>query len=412
MADRRPLFFILLPLFLLPRFLSGQEPPPETGGSFYIERTGEEERFIQRFVWEKTEHAYRYEITIEEQNSAGEYTEIYKESRTSNFIELSLPPNLYRYQITVYNLLDRPAGISGWIPFRVFPALQPELYSFSQEFAPGGEGDLRDTEIILYGKNLTEGAEVYLRPMDTGENPIVPSAYLSSGERARLVFNREPPAPGRYRVYVKNPGGLETSLEITVHPPAALSADVPSVDTVPDGDSGYGGIYVSAEYAPLIPISGYLFDPFDQTFYPAGASLRLDIVPIARSWGDLGLELAPSWAMLRSGSTKIHIGTFHLNGLYYRWLPKRTMAFIFRLGAGTGFVYGTNGDQNSDSIFTWMFSADGGIFFRWFAPIVYNFRWIARRTLYFEIGAEYTYLFAKDSPAGYVKPVLGIGWRF
>ncbi|MDR2184331.1 MAG: hypothetical protein LBO80_01485 [Treponema sp.] len=424
MADRR---FFLLPLFfLLPAFLPGQElPPPEAGGSFYIERTGEEERFIQRLVWEKADYAYRYEITIEEQSSSGEYAEIRRESRTENFIELSLAPGLYRYQIEVYNLLNRPAGISGWIPFRVFPALQPELYSFRQELTPSGEGDPQGgMEIILQGMNLTEGAEVRLQPADGGGD-ITPLAYLPLGESARLVFNRETLAPGRYRVYVRNPGGLEGSLEITVSPPLA-AADSPAVPPVPGtavpsavpeaGDAvdvlSPLGVYISAEYAPLIPFYGYLFTPFDHFFYPWGASLRVGFTPVKQSWGDLGLELAPSWNMLNSGAVKLHAGSFYLNGLYQWRFFKRTMALVFRLGAGISFVYGTGGDQDSGSIFTWMISAGGGIFLRWFMPVFYNFRRITHSTFYLETGAEYNHLFTKDVPAGYVKPVLGIGWNF
>jgi hypothetical protein len=404
MADRRFLLFILPPLLLLPALLPGQEPP-EGGGSFYIERTGEEERFIQRLAWEAADYAYRYEITIEKEDGAGGYAEIRRESQTEHFIELSLAPGSYRYRIQVYNLLNRPAGISGWTYFRVFPAVQPELYSFSQEFLPAGE----EVAIILDGRNLIEGAEVYLKPADTGGNPAAPLAYLPLGERARLVFNREALPPGRYRVYVKNPGGLESSLEITVNPPPVPADPSPpppaAVPALSAGDSAPRpfDLYVQAEYAPLIPVSGYTFDPFNQTFYPGGASLRMGIIPIMQSWGDLGLELAPSWGMMESGSTTIQTGTFHLNGLYHRRFFEGSMVFIFRLGAGVSLVYGTAGGSNS--IFTWIFSAGGGIFLRWFAPP-------PRRAFYLEAGAEYTHLFAKDSPAGYARPVLGAGWSF
>jgi hypothetical protein len=335
---------------------------------------------------------------------------------------------LYRYRIAVYDLLNRPAGISDWIPFRVFPALQPELYSFSQEFVSSGEADPQGgIEIVLYGLNLIEGSEIQFLPADTGGNPLAPLAYLPSGKRARLIFSRETVAPGRYRVYVRNPGGLETSLEITVNPPplpadsgsddsSAAPAPADSPPVPPAGDSGPRwpfAIYLSAEYAPLIPLSGYIFNPFNQKFYPGGATLRIGIVPIMQSWGDLGLELAPSWNMLESGTIKVHMETLHLNGVYQRWFFNQTMAFILRLGAGVHLVHGTNSsDQSFGSIFTWIVSAEGGIFFRWFLPAIHGFRRTVRRTFYLETGVEYTHLFAKDSPVDYVKPVLGAGWRF
>jgi hypothetical protein len=423
MADRRALSFILLLLFfLLPGFLPGQEPEDAEG----------EEQFIQRLVWEKTEHTYRYEITVEMENGSGEYAEIHRESRIENFIELSLSPGLYRYRIEVYNLLNRSAGFSEWIPFRVLPALQPELWSFSQEFLSGPQ-----MAITLYGKNLVEGAELYLQPLKTGE-PLTPLELLLSGERVRLVFDQNALTPGRYRVYVRNPGGLESSLDITVEAPPPLAAGedggaspagpttvppagqpaVSPAGPAPAGDSGdvprrFFNMYLSAEYAPLIPLTGYLFDPFTQVFYPGGVSFRIGVIPIRQSWGDLGLELAPSWNMLKAGGITIHMGTLHLNGVYQWWFFRQTMVFLFRLGAGINLEYGTGGgDQDSGSIFTWMVSAGSGIFLRWFMPPIQNSRRDPRRTFYLETGAEYIHLFAKDSPTGYIKPVLGAGWRF
>jgi hypothetical protein len=408
MAGSRTRFFILVLLVLLPAFLPG-----------------EEELFIQRLTWEKTDHAYRYEVIVEEQTGSGDYAEILRELKTENVIELSLPPGLYRYRIGVYNLLNRPAGISDWIPFRVLPALQPELHSFSQDFISAGTGDPQ-VAITLRGANLVEGAELHIQP-ESGGGDIAPTAFLPGGESARLIFTRL--APGPYRVRIRNPGGLEAALTITVAPlpapspaaPAAAAdgaaaAAVDAGGAVPDraGDSGGAsdlrGVHVSVEYAPMIPLYGYVFTPFDQVFHPAGVSFRVGFTPLMRSWGDLGLELAPSWTMLDSGTTEIHLGTVYVNGLY-QWFFADTAALVIRAGAGVNLIYGTE-DLNSASIFTWTFSAGGGVFLRWFIPGVHNFLQIPRNALYLEAGAEYGHLFTKDAPAGYVKPVLGFGARF
>ncbi|MDR0655127.1 MAG: hypothetical protein LBG22_02335 [Treponema sp.] len=426
MAGRRTQVFILFFLFLLPGFLFGQSPE-DTERFFYIERIGGEDRFIQRLSWEKTDYVYRYEITVEEQSGSGEYAEILREFRTENFIELSLSPGSYRYRIGVYNLLNRPAGISPWIPFRVFPALQPELYSFSQNFLPAETGDPQ-VEITLRGANLVDGAEPRIQS-ESGGGDIAPRAFFPEGESVRLVFNRL--APGPYRVWIRNPGGLEASLSVTVAPPPAPAADTavadeadtaadeaaadalvgesdtgPAADeAVPDRAAGAApdirGIYVSAEYAPMIPLYGYVFSPFDSVFYPAGVSLRVGFTPLMRSWGDLGLELTPSLNRLDSDAVKIHMGTVRLNGLYQRFFTD-AVALVLRAGAGASFIYGTE-DQVSASIFTWIFSAGGGIFLRCFIP---------GTVLYLEGGAEFNHLFAKDDPAGYIKPALGLGARF
>jgi hypothetical protein len=316
----------------------------------------------------------------------------------------------------------------------VLPALQPELYSFTQDFLNSGEGAEELTEITLHGMNLREGAEIYLLSPETGENHIPPLAYHPAGESARLVFETLPPGP--YRVHIRNPGGLESSLEITLEPPPALAAagqavsdEVPaepsppaeSPESVPAPKTGF---YLSVEYAPLIPLYGYLFDFFDHAVYPLGFSLRIGFMPFRQAWGDLGLELVPRWSMLKAGGAEAQLGSLHLNGVYQKWLSNRIIAFTARLGAGISAVYGStarlgagtstaySSNNGQDSIFTWMVSANGGLFFRWFIERIQNFGKVSYYSLYIEIGAEYTHIFSTDLQPGYIKPSVGLGWRF
>jgi hypothetical protein len=230
--------------------------------------------------------------------------------------------------------------------------------------------------------------------LETGE-PLTPLKLRLSEESARLVFDT-PLAPGPYRASVKNPGGLESSLEILI---------------AGSEDSGRS-LYVTASYSPLIPLYGYVFEELDKAFYPGGVSARIGFVPLKRPWGDLGLELVPSWNMLKTGDIKIHMGTLHLNGLYQWWFPERMKVLIIRSGAGINLINGTN-SENDQSISTWIFSLDGGIAFRWFIPGIKNFRWPTDRTFYFEVGLDYTHIFATDTPQpGYIRPSLGVGAQF
>jgi hypothetical protein len=408
MADRKRAFLILL--MLVPVIsLFGQDGE---GSSFYIERTEEGERIIQRLFWDETEYAHRYEVSIEAEDNAGTYTEILRESREENFIELSLAPGSYRYQIQAYNILNKPSENSEWIYFTVFLALQPELYSFTQGFSrSSGESSGDFTEITLYGINLQEGADLYLVSPETDASPVRPLDYIPLEEGARLVFDTESLPPGRYRVYIRNPGDLESSLEITIAPPPPPVADTPGA--VPDAGTPAGGFrswspFVSAEYAPIVPLYGYLFDHFGQKFYPLGASLRLGVFPFKKPWGNLGLEAASHWTMLKTDfegdEQTAHLGAVHVNGIYQKWLPNQAMALTLRLGGGISVVYGIKENaQSSASILTWMPSVSGGLSFKW---LVYKF-------LYIETGAEYIHIFsADDSSPGYILPVIGAGLSF
>ncbi|MDR1374364.1 MAG: hypothetical protein LBJ24_05265 [Treponema sp.] len=407
MADKKtPLFvFLVLAAFIPPLF--GQKGE---GSSFYIERTEEGERFIQRLFWDEVRYAYRYEVNIEVQGS-GDYRQILREFREENFIELSLVPGSYRYRIRAYNILNQPSENSEWVYFRVLPALQPELYSYTQGFSRSsseGSGDL--TEIILHGMNLQEGADVYLASLETAASPVRPLDYLPREEGARLVFTAGSLPPGRYRVYVRNPGGLESSLEITVAPPSIAGTSVPDngapAGTVP-GAYGERSFHVQAEYAPVVPLYGYLFDHFGKDFYPLGASLRFGVLPFKKPRGGLGLEAAAHWTTQKttfegSGQTA-HLGALRLNGIYQRRLY-RQLFLNLRMGGGISFVYGTNeGGENAGSIFTWMPSASGGVSLRWFI----------RESFYIETGAEYVHIFSVDDPSpGYILPVIGAGLAF
>ncbi|MDR1420943.1 MAG: hypothetical protein LBI86_11255 [Treponema sp.] len=402
MADSKRVFLVLL--VLIPVIsLFGEDGE---GSSFRIERTLEGERFIQRLFWDEAAYAYRYEVSMERED-AGTYTETLREFREENFIELSLAPGSYRYRIQAYNILNKPSGNSEWIYFTVFPALQPELYSFTQAPSrPSGESPRDFTEITLYGTNIEEGADLYFLSPETGASPVRPLDYTPLEEGARLVFDAESLPPGRYRVYVRNAGGLESSLDITVAPPPSGTPDGASPAAVP-GASGGRSFYVQAEYAPVIPLYGYLFNHFGQKFYPLGASLRFGVFPFRKSWGNLGLETAAHWTTqettFEGAGQTAHLGALRLNGVYQRRLYGELFLNL-RVGGGISFVYGINENpQGPRSIFTWMVSAGGGISLKWF---VY-------RSLYIETGAEYIHVFSADVPSpAYILPVIGAGLAF
>ncbi|MDR3201044.1 MAG: hypothetical protein LBT68_06250, partial [Spirochaetales bacterium] len=132
-------------LFLVPCFAPAQED------SFYIQRFGEEVRFIQRLAWEKQEYAYRYEVIIQKREAAG-FTEHSRDFTSLPLIEVSLAPGEYRCGIIAYDLFDSPGEMTPWMPFKVLPALQPELRDFSPKSFFLDEDTLWD--VSLDGRDL------------------------------------------------------------------------------------------------------------------------------------------------------------------------------------------------------------------------------------------------------------------
>ncbi|MDR2471529.1 MAG: hypothetical protein LBD09_05410, partial [Treponema sp.] len=138
-------------------------------GSYYLDQSGGEIRFIQRLAWAAGEYIFRYEVIIEKETS-GDFAEVLREFTTAAFIEVSLPPGTYRYALRAYDLLDLPGELSDWFGFEILLALQPELRGFSPEGFFLDE-DAR-WELSLNGRNIDPAAEIYLRH---GNRSIVPA---------------------------------------------------------------------------------------------------------------------------------------------------------------------------------------------------------------------------------------------
>jgi hypothetical protein len=75
--------------------------------------TGNEARLVQRFSWSGGEYALQYEVVFERMEN-----EVYifhvREFTNALFIEVSLSPGSYRFQVIPYDVLDRPHEPSEW----------------------------------------------------------------------------------------------------------------------------------------------------------------------------------------------------------------------------------------------------------------------------------------------------------
>jgi hypothetical protein len=379
MGNKNHLFFFILPLFV--SILGAQE--------YYLDRSDGDIRFVQRLTWQTEEFALCYEVVIEEQiliekkpafpveadEKEEEFLEVLRDFTDTASIEFSLPAGFYRYRITVYDLLDRPGEISEWARFQIIQALEPELYSFSPEFFHSNKDG--PWVLNLTGLNLSPNAEVYLRHT-VKDQIIVPREYSVefSLSNAQLVFDMQQLVPGSYEIYLKNPGGLDTSagtFEISFH-------------KTPD-------MYIGVAYTPLI----HIYEKSDwydnHPVFPLGIALRFGWVPFKESWGHLGLEFTPSWNFLSSGSGSDEASSSVLgaevNVLYQKWLPNYIMAITFR--AGTGLAGMSN---------MMLPQVQAGI----------TFLWIFHEPFFMEAGIDCIHRFSDTSPV-YLRPWLGVGIR-
>jgi hypothetical protein len=375
--------FFLTALFCLPgtTVLWGQET------RYRIEEGG---RFIQHLEWEEQENVLYYEIEIEKQAEESWEGALTRKLELT-FLEVSLPPGIYRYRVKFYDLLERPVTVADWLQFEVFPAKQPVLFGFSPEAFYLDE-DL-SWVLDLFGRDLVDGLELVLQ----GPQQLLlrPDTVMVGPEEdeVRLSFNYEQLAIGDYIIHVVNPGGLETEL-----------------GTFRIGFKKPVDINVSAGYRPLVSLYGQINELFETGFFPLGAYSRLGIIPFKRLWGYIGFELEPSWNYLvvrrEDYTIKAHMFGAAVYGVYQYWLSNRVMAFDFRIGGG---LY---------SVLDYHFAFNRGRT----EPLLVlvpaitlgaSFQWFVKKPFFLEFGLDFAHFFTVDNPSpAYLRPFAGAGWRF
>jgi hypothetical protein len=342
-----------------------------------------------------------------EREEAGIYRELRREFTVELFIEVPLLPGKYRCQVIPYNFLNLAGVPSPWMYIEVVAALNPELddivprfFLLDMDTDSGLESGTALYEMMVSGKNLIPGAEIFLqKPSDAS---IAASEHIIPGERiipveiqtdedgthVRLFFEKDQLIAGEYELIVINPGGLRASLSGITFPPAELADK--------SGDIGFAqfvidkvDIFVSAAWMPSFTI----FDPKEDRFFGrdislAGAALRFGMV-LAENFFDFkaGLELAVSYSFQDAAHRDaFHLWGVGLNLLVMKQLPGDKMALSFRLGIG----YSIHFQANMGASFL-LFVMDN---------------W------YLEAGLDYAHWFkGADTHPSSFRPWLGVGFR-
>jgi len=355
--------------------------------AYFIDKESGEPRFIQRLAWAGGEYALRYEVVIERERN-GTYVTHLREFTETPFIEVSLPPGEYRYQVSSYNILNKPEEVSRWKNIEVRLAVQPEIFDalpdFVSEDNSGGSEETPAYALAISGNNLVPGAEFLLRNSDGAE--IIPEALdFGKDGNARLFINSADVYPGEYELIVRNPGGLEASLGGIVFPEPEPKGETPKLLKPVL-------VFNSAAWTPLFPLHG---DFFGSGFSPAGAGINFGVVFSIPSSIYIGGELTMLLNIDNSSANNDNFGqmlSVGANLLLMKWLPNQKTALNFRLGASYIIVPDTQDKFafNIGASFLWRFT---GVFM-------------------LETGVDYAAQIKSDSFDGCLRPWLGIGVIF
>jgi hypothetical protein len=391
-------FLLLLFLFFISTIFAQTDTLHEENANYYIDRSEAELRFVQRILWDKADHALRYVLILQQQQQNRTYREIERISVEETFAEVSLRAGQYRYQVEVYDLIDEYSFTTEWREFTVIRALQPELSGFSPQRFYLDEDDT--WEINLRGRNLLPGSEIYL--VQENNRTIKPQSHSSNGTTSHLVFSEISLVPGQYKVYVKNPGGLDVSL-----------------GTFSISYKKLVDMNISLGYAPIIPLYGFLFRdiiggnkdmeaPFPGDFHLVSAAAKINLIPFKRSWGYLGIEASASITYLQhereAYATEAFFLNTHLGLLYQKYFIKNTFAVNINLGAGfttvMDFFYEYPKGAPTEKITSFSPSALAG----------FSFVVFFSKSFHLNTGADFIQVFTPDDPfPGFIRPYLMAG---
>jgi hypothetical protein len=395
----RYIIFTFLLFFLFVPLLHAQTDGPVAGTRYFLDTSSDTPRFVQRLSWVGGEYALRYEVVIERVDS-GNYHEVLREFTSALFIDVSLLQGRYRFCVIPFDYLGSPGARSNWMYIEVLAALIPELDYFPDSFVYSDDDTIY--EMNISGRNLVAGAEIYLHDSDSGR--IDPFNIYINEDRSgmRLSFYKEQLLAGNYELFVKNPGGLETSRYLTV---VLLESTEPELELIElpklvIESSKRFNFFVSIAWMPLFSVydNGNRFH--DKLFFPAGVAFRLGMASAKRGAVNFGVEFLGQWCALDSSygeHSTMHFLTPGLNLLMQKWSPNEKTAMTFRLGAGYGsLLSSSNTESFLDSVH---------------ANLSISFLGLIGKYTYFEAGIDFSHWFT-GSVSGSFRPWIGLGFRF
>jgi hypothetical protein len=346
-------------------------------------------KFIQLLSWFPDEFAFRYEVTVEKQNTTGNFHMVFNGFTENDHIEISLPSGPYRYRVRAYDFMDTPSENPDWLYFDIITALNPEITGFSPDVLYLTKRS--NLTLKITGKNIQVGADVRLRPLkdENSENEsigkdLIPLTFrpVSSGEQGELYFEAPQLRPGNYEIYIQNPGGLFAAKETFKIIPAKIDKDL------------------SVGYAPIISAYGDTRKLSDIPFFPAGITGHFSIFPFQGQFDFIGISAVPAWNYASSN----HIISVNVYAVFQKTFMEQTMAVNVKLGGGIFAMVPQKAKSNASAISAGLLVPD--------LSVGTSFLWFFHKPFFAEAAFEYTHSFyLYGTSPGHLMPSLGIGLK-
>jgi hypothetical protein len=408
-------FFAILALVLVfPYFLAAQNSG-ESGS--HVTKTDEGFLLSQTISFPRVPNMLRYKVELE-QLAGEEYIPLDTIQTQTNSIEVALKGGLYRYRILAYNRMNLLDGVSDWQEFEVFVAIEPsvetyqpfyglyyEMAAVNGSIAVRGRGFFPESEFAL----IEEDEEFDWTEVDLeGRRDVIfPDTVTVSEDRSLAVlgFSRKNLNRGKYLIFVRNPGGLWTTLgKVRVgfrkNTDWTFSLGWSSLIAAFDrGDATYWDHDTPKE------------EPRLDLFNPRGAYMRLGWFPVKNRLGSFGLELnllflADNEWVFDRGEPRIGEYFDSLQGghvdIVYQNAPIAWRNWQIEIRAGIG-----GGNEYDD---TYVHDSGAVLPFPWMLNVGFSVQYFIWKNLYAEAGLDFQYMTGVDHFM--LRPAVGLGWQF
>ncbi|MDR0402154.1 MAG: hypothetical protein LBH35_01035 [Treponema sp.] len=404
-------FLVILALAAFPCILAAQD----SGGSgSRVSKTDQGFFLSQTITFPPVPNMLYYKVELE--RFAGESPVPFDVIQTeTNSIEVSLRAGLYRYRILAYNKMNLLDGVSDWQEFEVIAAIEPAAEAYRPFYGLYYEMAAASGSITVSGRDFFSDSEFALVQreenfdwsgvnLEDQDDTIFPDKVLVNDDHtlAVLDFSRKSLKAGDYLIFIRNPGGLWTTL-----------------GQVRVGSKNGSDWTLSFGWSPMIPA----FDPGSDTYWDhtasankpvldafnhRGAYFRIGWLPVKTKIGNFGLEgtwffLADNyWVSRHENPTPLeYINTIsggYLGIVYQKAFASwKSWQLEIRAGVGSGAAYDDVFYANEDTLPLLINAGVSVQYFIW-------------KNLYAEAGLDFQYMTRVDHFM--LRPALGLGWQF
>ncbi len=367
-------------------------------GDYYLKDTGNGKDFVQKLNCPEQDGVLNYEFVIEQYDEAsGSWNRIKAVKTSDGKAEVSLKAGKYRYKVILYNYLDSPEAESGWAEVEIKKAYEPKISDVGPKLIYLEEEN--DGRFTVSGTDLMPETVYSLDSQAGLKLAAVIEDNDSRNVRARLRVDINKLDVGVYTLNAVNPGGLASaSPEVVVKFRKPFDIDV------------------AAGYSPFFALyDDTIAEYYNQTFWPLGAGLKIEVLPFKHNYGSFGFLLDGRYVyMTGTGSGYTITGNsinVTINYAFQTFIYKRKLLFCVYAGAGismlSNMVFDFGNDVYSDVLNSMYICGDAGLSLR------YHFN----KSLYVELEGNFSHAFLGDimlgcAMLGRAEPRLSAGWRF